>query len=203
MGKDKWLEKSKACLIETMNLTEEEDIEVLLYGLNIIVQNVFKLGIVLLIATVLKVLMPTVLCILGFVTLRTFAFGVHANTSRQCATITVIMFIGGAMLAGQLQGQVVIWGLSILNLLLLWFYAPADTESRPIPSEVQRVQLRKQAIVSWVVVLMVGSLILRGTLLNALVIGQLLECLCITPLTYKLLGKGYKNYENYNEATFE
>ncbi len=203
MCKDKWLEKGKDYLIKTMNLTDEEDIEVLMYGLNILKQNFVKLSIVLLTATVLRVVIPTLLCIVGFATLRTFAFGVHANTSRQCTAITLIMFIGGAFLASQLHGQVIIVVISILNLILLWFYAPADTESRPIPSAVQRNQFKRQAIASWVIVLMIGSLMLGGTLFGALVIGQFLECLCITPIAYRILGKGYKNYEKYNEATVE
>lgn len=196
-----WRVATKEKIAKSMGLTDEDAIEVLYYGLDVLVLNGVKLAVVFLIAWLLGLLLPTLICFIGFCSLRTFAFGVHSGSSFVCTFATVVAFIGAAFIAIQIPSSLYLVGVPFMCLVLLFRYAPADTEARPIPSVTQRKQLKSKSVLSYLVVLVAGLILLKGSLLHALLLGQLLECICITPIIYQWTGKGYRNYEQFNETT--
>ena len=73
--------------------TSEEDLEKIDYGIQIIVLNLSKLILLFITAYLLGVLKYTVIVYIVFATLRTYASGVHANSTLQCIIVNYILFL--------------------------------------------------------------------------------------------------------------
>ena len=176
----------------------EEQLEIIEYGLEGLYLTIIKIIIILLLAIVLDILKETVLMIIFYNVTRFFTFGLHAKTSTACLITSLLLFIGGTYLATYLQIPLIVKIiLSIICLILICIYAPADTEKRPLINPKKRKRFKIQSII---ISIIMGTLIIYlndSYISNFMVIGQLEAVIMILPITYKAFDLPYNNYKSY------
>ena len=176
----------------------EEQLEIIEYGLEGLYLTIIKIIIILLLAIVLDILKETVLMIIFYNVTRFFTFGLHAKTSTACLITSLLLFIGGTYLATYLQIPLIVKIiLSVICLILICIYAPADTEKRPLINPKKRKRFKIQSII---ISIIMGVLIIYlndSYISNFMVIGQLEAVIMILPITYKIYGLPNNNYKSY------
>ena len=172
------------------------DIEKIQYGLEILFINFFKLIILFISASLLGIFRYTLISFLIFSVLRTFACGAHGNSSFQCIIINYIIFFSNVYCSIYINlNNTFLIFVFLISLLLIYRYAPADTEERPLTSEKLRILLKIKSIVVAIFFFIV-ALLMRNPIYSSLVIYSVFsESLVITPIFYKILKKPYNNYK--------
>lgn len=169
-------------------------------GVEILLINVSKMIIICTLATIFNLLKETILISMLFAFIRSTSFGLHAKNSIVCTIVTSIMFIGGSYLSNHLRlNNYNVIVISTILSILLYKYAPADTENHPLLGEDFREKLRKKTILK-AMILMVIAIIVPSNIKTLITLALLEQTLSILPITYKLLKRGYKNYEKYERC---
>ncbi|MCG8686729.1 MAG: accessory gene regulator B family protein, partial [Desulfobacterales bacterium] len=120
------------------------------YGLQLILGYLLELVFILLIGYLLGVFWPLVVAHFCFVAFRQCAGGLHMPTYFLCFTTSLLVFIVIGLLIRFVQPglpALFIWlfVVTLLSILLVNKYAPADTEIIPIKDPVLRKKLKKRA----------------------------------------------------------
>lgn len=177
----------------------EEELEIIEYGLEALYLTFTKIIIILLLSIVLDIFKETLLMILFYNVIRLFAFGLHAKNSTTCLIMSIILFIGGTYLAIYIDIPIELkFILSITCIILIIIYAPADTEKRPLINAKKRKRFK---ILSTITSLIITFLIIYFNdkyISNFMLIGMIESTIMILPITYKLYGLPYNNYKNYS-----
>lgn len=169
-------------------------------GVEILVINLIKALILLVVAAQFNLLKEATFMSLVFASVRRSGFGLHARSSVVCTLITLIMFVGGSYISQYIKlGNHEVFAIFIVLNLMLYKYAPADTEKHPILGEKLRKKLRKETV-SVGLFFMIITLVIQNQLAKSLIILAIsFEVISILPITYKTFNRGYKNYERYEK----
>ncbi|WP_026887556.1 accessory gene regulator B family protein [Clostridium beijerinckii] len=171
------------------------------YGLEVLIINLSKIFLILIMAEVLGIIKGTLLIMLSFTFLRRYAFGVHAKSSIKCTSITsFFFFIGGFISKYLIMTNDKVFLIFFIIIPLLYIYAPADTEARPLLGKKFRMKLKIKSLLSAGFLMILVLCINNSVLKFCISYGALCESITITPIIYKLFGRGYKNYERYKKV---
>ena len=177
---------------------DEDKLEVISYGLESIYLTFTKIIIIFILAIILNIWKEVLLLLTFYNLIRVSAFGMHAKKSIHCLIISLTLFIGGVYLCRYLVIPLILKVvLSIICIVLIAKYAPADTEKRPIINKKLR---KKYKIVS---VIIAGMFAIAIVLLsdknisNYLLLGMIEATIMLLPITYKVFDLSYDNYKNY------
>ncbi len=182
-------------LIKKSNNYKEEDIEIIRYGLEGLYLTITKGIVILGLALILGILREVIFLLISYNVLRSQAFGIHATKSIYCLISSVVIFIGGAYLAKVVVIPFyVMVVICILGIILLYLYAPSDTEKRPIVNKKKRMRF-KYLSTGIGVIYFILIIIFRS---NYLLFGLVIEVVMILPITYKIFKMPYNNYKNYS-----
>lgn len=179
--------------------TSEEDLEKIDYGMQIIIIDIYHSILLFVSAYFLGIFMYTLIAYVFFAILRTFASGVHANSTLTCCIVSFTFFFGNVYLSLNTPKNIVVISIVFLvSLILIFLYAPADTEERPLVSKKLRKSLKiKSALV--VIIFYIAALLIKSNVYaNLITYSVLEEAFIITPLAYKLFNKKYANYKKFN-----
>lgn len=197
--KKKFLNSSMNAIKKYYPEYDEEKLEIIEYGLEGIYLTVTKLIIIYSLAYFLDILLETFLVSLTYNLIRFTAFGMHASKSLHCLIISLITFIGGALLVIYLNISLLIKTmLSILCILLIYKYAPADTKNKPIVSSKRRKIYKTICIITGIIYTILIIVFNKHIISNYLLIGMIEAVITILPITYKIFKLPYDNYKNYN-----
>lgn len=187
----------KAISFISSNISKsEEDLEKIEYGIKVLVSNFFKLILLFSTAYFLGIFKYTLLAFVIFGIIRSFACGVHANSTIQCIFLNYLLFFGNVYLSlyHPLRNTILMI-IFIISFILLCLYSPADTAERPLINKNFR-KLLKFASVGVSVILFIICLFIDNSVYRTIIIFSILEeSLVITPFLYKILGKSYRNYD--------
>ncbi len=176
----------------------EEQLEIIQYGLEGIYLTFTKLIIILLLSIILNIFKETILILLFYNCIRTFAFGVHANSSIVCLITSLIFFIGGTYLGIYLNINLTIKIiLSVLSLILIIIYAPADTVKRPLINKRKRLCFKILSIIIATILTFLIIYFSNKQISNYMLIGLIEGTIMILPITYKLHKVPYNNYKTF------
>lgn len=199
--REKFLKKSMDSVKKKYPYYTEEKLEEIEYGLDAIYLNIPKTIIIFGIAIILGIFKDMILLLTFYGILRTFAFGMHASKSWHCLVISTVMFIGGGLICKYISipyyVKIII---SILSLICIIKYAPADTHKRPLINAKRR---KLYKIVSSIIALTYVVLIIifvNKDISMYLTMGILEAVLMIHPITYKVFQMPYANYKHYNSS---
>ena len=115
-----------------------EYIEIMQYGIECFTHNIFKIYITLLLAYMLKILVPVLTIALFYGLLRLFSFGIHLKKSETCFAWGLILYIGGGFLINCINLSTSLF--TFLFLLCFIIYAQFG------PSGLLKEQLEKKII---------------------------------------------------------
>lgn len=197
--KKKFLNSSMNAIKKYYPEYDEEKLEIIEYGLEMIYLIFTKVILVYSIAYFLDILLETFLVSLCYNLIRFTAFGMHATKSIYCLIISLLTFIGGALLVINLNISLLIKIiLSIICVFLIYKYAPADTEKRPIISKKRRKIYKIISTITGTIFTILIIVFNKHILSNYLLIGMIEAVITLLPITYKLFNLPYDNYKNYN-----
>lgn len=194
----KYFLDSSINLIKKNKSYSDEEIEIIAYGLEGIYLSVTKAIVIFGIAFFLGIIKEVFYLLITYNVIRSQAFGIHASKSIYCLISSLITFIGGAYLCIYLV--IPLWlmiSISIICVIFLILYAPADTEKRPIVNKKKRIRF-KVISVSLGIIYTILIIIFKGKFLsNYLLVGMFISVVMILPVTYKIFNMSYDNYKNY------
>ena len=196
--KKKFLNSSIELIKKNKNYNDEE-LEVIAYGLEGLYLTFTKMVVIFSIAFILGILKEVILLLVTYNIIRSQAFGIHASKSIYCLISSIILFIGGTLLCKYLVlpfGILIVC--SIICNICLFLYAPADTYKRPLVNSKKRKRFK---FISFLLGLIYTILIIvfrNYFIANYLLIGMIEAVLMILPITYKIFDLPYDNYKNYN-----
>ena len=140
--------------------------------------------------------------LIAFNFIRLFAFGMHANNSITCLIFSSLMFIGGAFICKYVTiSKPVLYALYLFSLIIISIYSPADTVKRPLIKKKKRIRFKILSILTVIIYAIISLFIKDNLIINYLIIGLLIECILISPITYKIFKMPYRNYKNYGLST--
>jgi len=199
------MDMKKAIVNSSMHLIEDffpeyeqEQLEVVQYGLEGIYMLMTKLVVIFFVAYLLGIFKEAVILLLFFNVLRTTAFGLHAAKSWMCWVSSTIVFIGCPLLC--LTLRIPVWVLLIIGCICLvnfFLYAPSDTEKRPLVNKKKRIIYKIITLISGTFYLILLFIIKDAFLKNALVCAMIIQSVLIHPMVYKLFKLPYANYKSY------
>lgn len=198
---DKFCEYLTKKIRNKMPEIDDERAEVIQYGLQIMFGEIPKVFIMAAIAFILGIFKWTIICFLIMLPYRMYSGGFHLKTHIGCIIGTSIMYTGNAFISQQFQLPLILKivfavGLLIFSLIMIYLYAPADTEAVPVVSIKER---KKRKIMSYIIVIVMLSIsifIKNSIISNIILVGVLLQTISITRLAYKLTNNKY-GYEEY------
>ena len=168
------------------------------YGLEIIYITVTKLGVIFFVAWICGLLKETLLLCLFVNGLRPFAYGAHAKEGWQCYVSSIFAFILMPYVFGFITFflyQKII--LSILTILSMFLYAPADTHKRPIINAKQRSRLKTMSLLMSVIYSILILVIKNEMITNLMLLAMLTQSFLINPFIYKIFKLPFDNYKTY------
>lgn len=198
------IEKLVERIIKRVNVkVKKEGLELakMKLGLEILLINISKFFIVFLIAGYFNLLKESLFMTLVFATIRSTAFGLHAKNSIVCTLITTIMFVVGPYVSYhiKLNNYIVLLVFIIMNFCF-YKYAPSDTENHPILGENLRLKLKKTTVLKSLLFMVITLIIKIEVIKTMIILAVGFNIISILPITYKILNRGYKNYEKYEKT---
>lgn len=165
------------------------------FGLQIVIGSLVKGVILISVALLLGVLIPTLLIAFTFATLRMAAGGYHMDTYGKCLFVSLGLFITAALIAQYTYSYwnfmwlaVLLVPAFILGFYVIIRYAPKDTPNKPITDPRDIRKFKKLSIIYLSVCLAVIA-VLTVLGLNMYVLslcfGVLLELFTVTPAGHK------------------
>ncbi len=200
---DKFCEYLTNKIRKNMPEVDDERAEVIKYGLQLLVGEVPKIFIMMGIAWALGILKLTLICFCMMLPYRMYSGGFHLKTHLGCIIGTSIMYTGNAFVS-QLFVIPVMWKIVVsvilwlFAIIMIYLYAPADTEDVPVIAKRER---KKRKVISYVVVsvmLVCGCMVQNAVISNMLIVGVLLQSCSISRLAYRVTGNRF-GYEVYYE----
>ncbi len=201
---DNICEKINLKIKSEMPEVDEERLEIIDYGLKMIIGEIPKLVIMLIIAYLLGVLKLTILSYIILLPYTMFAGGAHAKSHLACIIATPTIYCGGVILSQNLFQEMsiekyiftlAVW---IFGIIVCLIYAPADTENVPILRKKDRKIKKIMACVVLTASLVISILLKNIVISNILMFGCLIRSIMLTRPIYKILGNKY-GYEVYGE----
>lgn len=188
-------------IVNNVKNIDEDKLEIINYGLESIYLTVVKIIIIFVLSLALGIFKEVIIMLFSYNIIRYFAFGLHAPNSTSCLITSIILFIGGAYFSMyiniSLQLKII---LSIISIILVYIYAPADTEKRPLINIKKRKKYKFLSIFVSIIIGLVLIIFHNHFISNFLLIGLLEEVIMILPITYKLYILPYDNYKTYKEV---
>ena len=179
----------------------DEQLEIIEYGLEGLYLTTIKIIIIILLSIILNIFKETILMILFYNIPRFTTFGMHAKDSKSCLITSLLLFIGGTYLAIYanitLPIKIV---LSVICLILIIIYAPADTHKRPIINTKHRKKLKCTSIIITITYIFLTILINDNYICNLIYLALLIQSTAIIPITYKIFKMPYNNYKAYQKG---
>ena len=180
---------------------DDDKLEVIEYGLEALYITITKTIVMFSIALLLGIVKEVFLVILFYNIIRTTAFGMHAKKSSHCYIISGVLFVGMGLICKYVPISIYVkYIISMLSLITIIIYAPADTYKRPLLNEKKRKRFKLLTIINSLIYIILIIILKDHSISNYLVVGLLDASLMIHPLIYRMFQLPYNNYKNY-EAT--
>ncbi|HOM02448.1 MAG TPA: accessory gene regulator AgrB [Acetivibrio sp.] len=175
---------------------DNDKAEVINYGLYLWITDIIKLTLIFTIACLLGILRLTIVFLVCFGLLRVFAGGSHAKTFWGCLFTNSAITFGSVYLSLLLSSiKPIILAMFVMPFcaVILYLYAPADHENKPVVSKKQKKKLKIAAYIALVVEYLISLSITQNTFSNVIILSTLFVCLGILPVTYRIMGARHGN----------
>lgn len=168
------------------------------YGLETLYITITKTVVIFALALLLNIFKELMIMMVFYGFLRLFAHGLHAKKSWQCWVTSVPLFLILPYLSTILLIPKEIYlVLGTFITIMIYFYAPADTEKKPIVNKKRRMFFKITSTVISIIYLVLIYFLKNNTLINIIFSSMLVELVLISPLTYKIFNLKYNNYKTY------
>lgn len=168
------------------------------YGLEGIYLTITKTIFIFLLSYILGIFKEMLIMLIIYNILRTTGFGLHAKKSYQCWISSTLMFILFPFIAKYVVIDINIrLVLGIIAIILIYIYAPSDTEKHPLVNKKKRIIWKYITTINSIILVAISILIKDNIIANLMVFGIYAEVFVVIPLTYKIFNLKYNNYLSY------
>lgn len=201
----------KICLFLTDKIRKEmpevddERAEIINYGLHILIGEIPKNFIILGLAYLLGVFKSTLITILLLLPFRSVSGGFHLKTHIGCILGTTCIYCGIAKISSYIIFHnptikyITLLSIWIFGMVMVYLYAPADTENVPILSKKERKRKKIASYIILSIAMIIAGIISNREISNILIFGHFVQATMITRLAYKLTNNHY-GYEVYDQS---
>lgn len=174
------------------------ELEEIRYGIVSIYLLITKLIIISIVAILLGIFKEFIIFSILYNFVRMPSFGLHLTKSWICLIFSTAMLIILPYICMVFHINIIIKViLGIIGICLMFKNSPADTHKKPIINKKRR-EVYKFLSVMVAIIFTVLSLIINNQFIsNAFIITLLLQCVIISPVTYKFFKLPYNNYKTY------
>lgn len=193
-----WSYKCALQLSQSMNESHAKR-RVYYFGFEVVIGTLVKLVLLLIAAYLLNILIPAIVIITVFSTLRVIAGGYHAETYGKCFTASLILFIAFGFIAQYTYSYWSLMYVSVLasisflgTLFVIIKWVPADTPNRPITRQEEILKFKKYSIVFLGIWLATQVIFIMNNMSLFAISGSFglsLEAFMITPLAYRIFSR--------------
>ena len=173
----------------------------MILGIEVVIIHVIKIVIIYSLALLFGVLLQTLATHVAFFILKRYSLGVHSLSNFICTILSCSMFVLVPWIMNGIEiSNLVAAVIFIPIIVLLYLFAPADTNARPLVGVLLRGRMKKKAVICGIL-LAITTLLLPEYSLNFFVVsGAVYQCITILPITYKILKRSERNYERYENT---
>lgn len=168
----------------------EEKAEVINYGLNLALYELFLILIFVPLSILLGMFKYVLISALVYGILRVFAGGPHARSRTECTIVYFTILFGCSLTAKYLWAESIVLSVFIflINLVILFVYAPGDTEEKPILSKKMRVRLKISSVFLVMVIFILSIVVWKydKTIYNVIILSTVPVTILLTPIGYSL-----------------
>jgi len=176
------------------------DIDIIRYGISNLYLQISKIIVITTLAIILKIFIPYLIFTIFYNIIRMPSFGIHAKKSWHCWVSSIIFFIGFPYLLTIINlNTYVHFLIAASSIIYITIYSPADTIKRPIISRKRRTIYKIFSFIISILYVLLSYLIKDKIVSYALLFSLVLQCIIISPITYKIFGMPYNNYKRYVE----
>lgn len=151
------------------------------YGLQVFFNQVNEIVLLLLLSFILGTFKETLMTLISFILIRSFAGGSHFNSYVKCAYTTIIVFMLTGLISKYLVfDEFVVNIIYVACLIILLLFAPKENKNKPIKKDRYKV-FKLLAIVNLDILYFVGFYILE-TFKQSIVVGVMIACIVILPI---------------------
>ena len=180
---------------------DDERAEIILYGLQLIVGEVPKIILLFAVAILLKIGWLVIFAYATMLPYKIVAGGFHLKTNLGCMIGTFVVYFGNVLISKYIvlftetKYLLTLFTL-IFSIIMICFYAPADTINLPILRQKERKTKKVLSYIFAIITLIASLLVQNNTLSNILLFNVLIETICISKLAYRITKNeyGYKTY---------
>lgn len=174
----------------------DEEIDMLLYGLEGLYLTITKLIVILLVSILLGILKQVIIILFLFNIIRYFGFGVHAGKSRDCliSSLSLFVLLPYILLKVGISKNIILL-LGIIDIIIYSIFAPADTVKRPFFNKKKRIIRKIMTILIGLLYLVISLIIDNRDLSVMICIAMMIQSIVVCPISYGLLGQPYNNYK--------
>lgn len=173
----------------------EERVEVLRFGLEVVLGTALEFGAILIVAAVLGVFLPVAGALLAASLFRSLSGGAHFSSYQRCFASGLLVFPCFGILASVLYNVAafrfpgIFAAIILLSYVFVYLWAPADHPNRPIRSLEERAKFRRLSfwLVSvWVVVIYSGVKLFPSSFWWGALFGILWQAATLSPAMYRV-----------------
>ena len=182
-----------------------ERAEVINYGIHLIIGELPKILLLFVIGFLIGKGKETLFTFLIFIPYKAVAGGVHMKSHIGCILFSCLLYLGTIMLSTisffetQLVKYIAIGVIWVFGMIMIYLYAPADTEELPILRKKERKIKKILSYIILTIMLIISAIINNEMYSNILWIGTFLQTVTITRLIYVLTNNKY-GFETYNTS---
>lgn len=201
---DKFCEYLTKKIRQEMPNIDDEQAEVILYGIQLIVGEIPKIFLMFILGFLLGLWWQTLLAFFVLLPYKVASGGFHLKTHIGCFLCTNIVYCGNALLStiftfpSDLIKYTVIGIIYIFGIIMVSIYAPADTVNLPILTKKERKTKKILSYIFLTINLLVAAFIPNSVISNLLIFGTLVQTFSITKLAY-IITKNESGYELYKK----
>ena len=202
---DKFCEYLTNKIRKKMPDVDDEQAEIIMYGIQLIIGEIPKVFSVFIIGAILGLWWQTLLAFWILLPYKYASGGFHLKSHLGCFLGTNLIYCGNAYISSIIELDIytkisfIVLNL-IVGIIMVSIYAPADTINMPILTKKERKLKKTLSYIFLIINMLVALLIPNTTISNLLIFGTFIQTFCITRLAYKLTKNEY-GYENYLKET--
>lgn len=174
----------------------DNDLEKLTYGLDIIYISFTKLGFILITSFIFNCFYTAVSCIGLISFIRCFSYGLHMKNSIKCYLFSFLIFV----LMPEFFIYISISNLQAFLLLIICtisfiIYSPSDTNKRPLVNEKKRKTLKYISLIILFFYIIFYLYTKDSNLSKIILYSIIIQSILINPFIYKLFNLSYENFK--------
>ncbi len=195
--KQRTLNKFEKFLHKNIENITEDQMEVALYGMEVIYSLVTKTLLFFVISMAFGWQTEFLIVSLLLVIIKTSSFGFHADKEISCYITSFVILFGTIYISKNYSFSTLSTSIiCLLSILSTMLFAPADTEKRPLLNARVRIILKLCSTMTALFFSLI-AIIHIGFLSSAIVCILSVNSINISPILYKIFKRRYRNYEYY------